>query len=85
MSNAKFHRLRINRPTKRGKEKSPSDGHCQCQKEKDDLLPACQQFLTESHIVTRLANEQASFLNMNDIDEILFFETSECRHCCSIA
>jgi hypothetical protein len=28
------HRLSINRPTMRGKEKSPSDGHCQCQKEK---------------------------------------------------
>jgi hypothetical protein len=26
------HRLSINRPTKRGKEKSPSDGHCQCEK-----------------------------------------------------
>jgi hypothetical protein len=25
--------LSINRPTKRGKEKSPSDGHCQCEKE----------------------------------------------------
>jgi hypothetical protein len=23
------HRLSINRPTKRGKEKSPSDGHCE--------------------------------------------------------
>jgi hypothetical protein len=32
------HRLSINRPTKRGKEKSPSDGHCQCEKEMDDHL-----------------------------------------------
>jgi hypothetical protein len=26
------HRFSINRPTKCGKEKSPSDGHCQCEK-----------------------------------------------------
>jgi hypothetical protein len=32
------HRFSINIPTKRGKEKSPSDGHCQCQKEMDDHL-----------------------------------------------
>jgi hypothetical protein len=37
------HKLSINRPTKRGKEKSPSDGHCQCEKEMDDHLLACQQ------------------------------------------
>jgi tRNA splicing ligase len=30
--------------------------------------------LTESHIVTRLANERASFLNMNDINDISFLE-----------
>jgi hypothetical protein len=30
------HRLSINRPTKRGKEKCPSDGHCQCEKEIDN-------------------------------------------------
>jgi hypothetical protein len=36
------HRL-LNRPTKRGKEKSPSDGHCQCGKEMDDHLLGCQQ------------------------------------------
>jgi hypothetical protein len=34
-------RLSINRPTKRGKENSPSDGHCQCEKEMDDHLLAC--------------------------------------------
>jgi hypothetical protein len=39
------HRLSINRPTKRGKEKSPSDGHCQCEKDVDDHLMACQQIL----------------------------------------
>jgi hypothetical protein len=30
------HRLSINRPPKRGKEKSSSDGHCQCEKGMDD-------------------------------------------------
>jgi hypothetical protein len=35
----------INGPTKRGKEKSPSDGHCKCEKEMDDHLLACQQIL----------------------------------------
>jgi hypothetical protein len=60
----------------RGKEKSPSDGHCQCQKGMDDHLLACQQFLTESHIVTRLANERPSYFNMNDINDISVFGTS---------
>jgi hypothetical protein len=59
--------------TKRGNEKSPSNGHCQCQKERDRRLLACQQFLTESHKVTRFANNRASFLNMNDINVISFF------------
>jgi hypothetical protein len=45
-----YHRLSINRPTKRGKEKSPSDGHCQCEEEMDDHLLACQQiFEKEPH------------------------------------
>jgi hypothetical protein len=36
--------------TKRGKEKSQSDGHCQCEKEMDDHLLACQQILeSEPH------------------------------------
>jgi hypothetical protein len=43
------------------------------------------KFLTESHKVTRLAIERASFLNMNDINDISFFETSDYYHCCSIA
>jgi hypothetical protein len=30
-----YHRLSINRPTQRGKEKSPN-GHCQWEKEMDD-------------------------------------------------
>jgi hypothetical protein len=37
------HKHSINRPTKRGKEKSRSDGHCQCEKEIDDHLLACQK------------------------------------------
>jgi hypothetical protein len=41
MENSCAHRLSINRPTKRGKEKSPSDGYCQCEKEMDDHLLAC--------------------------------------------
>jgi hypothetical protein len=41
--NNTYHILSINRPTKCGKEKSPSDGHCQCEKEMDDHLLACQQ------------------------------------------
>jgi hypothetical protein len=39
------HRLSINRPTKRVKKKSPFDGYCQCEKEMDDHLLACQQIL----------------------------------------
>jgi hypothetical protein len=39
------HRLIINRQTKRGREKSPSGGHCQSEKEMDDHLLACQQIL----------------------------------------
>jgi hypothetical protein len=55
------------------RDRTPSDGHYQCQKKMDDYLLACQQFLTESHIVTRLDKERAPFLNMNDIS---FFVTS---------
>jgi hypothetical protein len=72
------HRLSIIRPTKHGKERSLSDGHCQCQKEMDEHLLACQQFLTESHIVTRLGYEQVSLYNMNNINDIYFFGTSDC-------
>jgi hypothetical protein len=48
------------------KEKSPSDGHYQCEKEMEDQL-TCQQFLKESHEVTYVAIELASFLKFNDI------------------
>jgi hypothetical protein len=47
-------RLSINRPTKSGKEKSPSDSLHQCEKEMDDHLLACQQILErEPHSDTR--------------------------------
>jgi hypothetical protein len=39
------HRLSINILTKRGKEKSPFDGQCQCVNEIDNHLLACQQIL----------------------------------------
>jgi hypothetical protein len=39
------HRLSINRPTKRGKEKFRSDGHYQREKEMDDHLLACREIL----------------------------------------
>jgi hypothetical protein len=75
----------ITRPRKGGKEKYVPDGHCQCQNEMNDHLLACQQFLIESHIVAHLANERASLLNMNNINDISFFGTSDLYHCCSIA
>jgi hypothetical protein len=31
------------------------------------------------------AKERASSLKINDINDILFFGTSDCYHCCSIA
>jgi hypothetical protein len=79
-----IHRLSINRPTKRGKEKSPSDGHCKCDKEMDDHLLASQQILERKPRVTRLAKEQASFFKINDINDILFLELLTVI-CCSIA
>jgi hypothetical protein len=39
------------------------------------------KFLKESHLVTRLAKERATFLKINDIS---FFGTPDC-HCCSTA
>jgi hypothetical protein len=35
--------------------------------------------------VTGLAKERALFLKINDINDISFFETPDCRRCCSIA
>jgi hypothetical protein len=58
------HRLSINRPTKCGKEKSPSDGHCQCKKEMDDYLLACQQKFDKVPHSDTLTKERASFLKL---------------------
>jgi hypothetical protein len=41
-----------------------------------------KKFLKESHLVTRFAKERALFLKLNDIP---FFGTPDCQHCCSIA
>jgi hypothetical protein len=40
------------------------------------------KILNKSHIMTRFAKERASFLKIN---EISFFGTPDCHHCCSIA
>jgi hypothetical protein len=48
------HRFSINRPTNRGKEKAPSDGHCQCEKEMDDHLMACQQIFEIEPLIDTL-------------------------------
>jgi hypothetical protein len=78
------YRLSINRPTKRGKEKYLSDGHCQCGKEMEDHLLSCEQIFEKSHIVTRASKELVSILKINNINDISFCGTSDC-HCCSIA
>jgi hypothetical protein len=35
----------------------------------------------KGHIVTRLAKERASFLKINNINDISFFGTPDCHHC----
>jgi hypothetical protein len=60
-----YHRLNINRPTRRVKEKSTSDAHCQCEKEMGDHLLACQQILEiEPHSDTSI------ILKINDNNDI---------------
>jgi hypothetical protein len=63
-SKCKHYRLSINRPTKRGKEKSPFDGYRQCKKEMDDHLLACQQIFEKVPNCDMLTKERASFLNI---------------------
>jgi hypothetical protein len=75
------HRLSINRPTKRGKEKSASDGHSQCEKEMNDHLLACQQIFEIEPHGDQPAKERASFLKINDIS---FFGSPNCHHFCSV-
>jgi hypothetical protein len=81
------HRFSINRPTKRAIKKSPSDGHCQCKKEMDahDDLLACQKIFEKVPHSDTLTKERAFFLKVNDINDISFFGTPDCHHCCSIA
>jgi hypothetical protein len=65
------HRLSINRTSKRGKEKSPSDTF-NAKKRWTTIYWRVNKFLKKSHVVTRLAKERVSFLKINDIS---FFET----------
>jgi hypothetical protein len=46
---------------------------------------ACQQIFEEVPHSDTLAKEQASFLKVDDIDDISFLGTPNCHHCCSIA
>jgi hypothetical protein len=55
------HRLSVNRPTYRREDKSPSDGHCQCEKEMDDHLLASQQIFEREPHSDRVAKERVSF------------------------
>jgi hypothetical protein len=50
----------------------------------DNHLLAGQNFLKKSYEVTRIANERASLLKINVINDISFFETADVYHCCSI-
>jgi hypothetical protein len=43
------------------------------------------KFLKESHIVNRFAKTRVYFLKINKTYDNSFFETSDCRLCCSIA
>jgi hypothetical protein len=69
------HRLTINRLTKRGKEKSPSIGHCQCEKDMEDCLLACQQFLKESRSDTHSLLMSGPHFCIYDINIISCFGT----------
>jgi hypothetical protein len=54
-------------------------------KEMDDHLLACQQILVREPHSACLAKERASLLEIDDINDVSFFGTSDCHHCCSIA
>jgi hypothetical protein len=41
-----------------------------------DTVNANKRWKTENHEVTRLNNERASFLKINDINDLSFFGTS---------
>jgi hypothetical protein len=78
------HRLSINRPTKRVKEKVPCDTVI-AEKRWKNIYCRVNKFLKESHIETRLTKERALFLKINDINDISFVAMPDCHHCCSIA
>jgi hypothetical protein len=61
---------------------SPSDGHCQGEKEMDDHLLPCQQIF-EKELQSDM--ERASFFKIIDINDISFFGMPDCHHCCSIS
>jgi hypothetical protein len=55
------------------------------QKRDDDHLLACQQIFEKVPRNDTLAKERASFLKVNDINDISFLGTPNCHNCCSIA
>jgi hypothetical protein len=59
-----------------------SDVHCMRKRYGQPFTGVSIFLKKESHIVTNLAKELASFLKINDIS---FLGTSDCHHCCSIA
>jgi hypothetical protein len=56
--------------------KTPSDGHCQCEKEIDDHLLACQQILEREPRSDTPCKKQGTFLKINDIS---FYGTPDCH------
>jgi hypothetical protein len=51
----------------------------------EDYLLVGQQIFEREPRMTHLAKERASFLQINNIIDILFFGTPDCHHFCSIA
>jgi hypothetical protein len=76
------HRLSINRPSV-GKRSLHLMDTVNAKKRWTTIYWRVNKFLKESHIVTRFAKELVSFLKLNDINDISFFGTSDCHHCCS--
>jgi hypothetical protein len=51
----------------------------------DDHLLACPQIFEKVPHIDTLAKERTAFLKFNDINDISFFGTPDCHHCCSKA
>jgi hypothetical protein len=51
----------------------------------DDHVLAYQQIFEKVPHSDTHAKERAPFLKANDINDISFFGTPDCHHCCSIA